>query len=401
MSPNAGPRRSGRTAVVALLAVAAFVVAAGFVGQFVPADAAGKTDFVEYGAAARLLLAGENPYDGSKLLPLQRAAGWEQDKADMMWNPPWVFPVVLPTGWLSWSVGLLAWSALQLALVLLSAVLLWRVYGGPRRLTGVAVAVAVVFVPTFFLVRLGQISGLLLFGLAGFLAALRAGRPGLAGAAAALTAVKPHLLLPFAVLLACDALVSRATRVAVLAGAVVVALAAAFPLLWGGDVWAEYVAAVRAPSDEFHWSPSAWSPPTPAAKLRAALGAGLFVQFAPSVLTTAALVGYWWARRRAWDWGRELPAVVLLSVLTTGYGAWGFDVVILVLPVVQAAAWLADGANPRLALWTAAAYLAFNAAVFAGLVPVLWWAPVVAAGYFAVALLTRPASCTGPTRSSP
>ena len=32
--------------------------------------------------------------------------------------------------------------------------------------------------------------------------------------------------------------------------------------------------------------------------------------------------------------------MVALSLLTTGYGAWGFDVVVLLLPVVLAAAWL-------------------------------------------------------------
>jgi hypothetical protein len=125
------------------------------------------------------------------------------------------------------------------------------------------------------------------------------------------------------------------------------------------------------------------------------------VQFAPSVIATAALVGYWWTRRRDWDWARELPAVVLLSVLTTGYGAWGFDLVVLLLPVVQAAAWLANGSSPRLALWSAAGYLAFNAAAFADLIPALWWAPVVAVGYLAVTLFTQPSWNTGPAPACP
>ncbi len=399
--PDPNPRSSGRRVFLVLAIVAALIVAAGVAGRRVPDTAAGVTDYVEYAAAARLLLAGEDPYDGAKLLARERQAGWEQDRADMMWNPPWVFPLVLPAGWVSWGSGLLAWGAAQLAVVVLSAVLAWRVYGGPGRLAWVAVAVAVVFAPTLFLVRLGQISGFLLLGLVGFVAALRAGRPGLAGAAAALTAVKPHLFLPFAVLLACDAVVSRATRTAVLVGAVVLAACAAFPLAWNADVWRQYAAAVRAPSDEFHHAPSDWSPPTLPAKLREAVDGGLAVQFAPSVVATAALVGYWWMRRREWDWARELPRVVLVSLLTTGYGAWGFDVVVLLLPVVQAAAWLADGSNPRLALWSAAGYLAFNAAVLAGRLPALWWSPVIAAGYVAVAILTRPSSRTGPGPASP
>jgi hypothetical protein len=387
---------SPRIAAWAALLVA-LVVAAALAGRWVPDSAAGVTDFVEYRAAATLLLAGEDPYDPAKLHPIQKAVGWPFEKADMMWNPPWVFPVVLPTGLLPWGSGLLAWGVLQLGVVLLSAGLVWRVSGGPDRLLWVALAVAVVFVPTFFLVRLGQVSGLLLLGLAGFAAAMRAGRPGLAGAAAALTAVKPHLFLPFAVLLACDAFVSRATRRAVLVGAAVLGLCAAFPLAWNPDVWRQYFEAVRAPSSAYHHAPSDWKPPTLSAELREATGGGLAVQFAPSVVTTAVLVGYWLVtvRRGRWDWSRELPLVTLVSVLATGYGAWGFDLVILLLPVVQAATWLADGSRPRLALWSAAGFLAFNAAAFVGMVSVLWWAPVVAVGYVALAL-TLPSGRTGP-----
>ncbi len=396
-------RRSSPRAILVTAALVVVVALAALAGRWVPDTAAGVTDFVEYRAAATLLLAGENPYDPAKLLPLQKAVGWPFDTADMMWNPPWALPVVLPVGWLPWGSGLLAWGALQLGVVVLSAGLLWRLYGGPNRLLLVAAALAVVFVPTFFLVRLGQISGLLLLGLAGFAAAVRAGRPGLAGAAAALTAIKPHLFLPFAVLLLCDAFVSRATRTAVLVGAAVLAACAAVPLAWNPGVWGQYIETVRAPSSEYHHAPSDWSPPTVPAKLRDAVGGGLAVQFAPSVLATAALVGYWAFRRSrgGWDWPRELPAVTLLSVLTTGYGAWGFDLVVLLLPVVQSAAWLAGGANPRLVLWSAAAYLAFNAAAFVGLIPVLWWAPAVAVGYVAVALLTRPSGRTGPDSASP
>ena len=381
--------------VVALTALV--VVTAGFAGQFLPTDIAGKTDFVEYASAARLLLAGDNPYDASKLLPLQESVGWEQDKspadrrADMMWNPPWVFPLVLPTGAVPWNAGLLAWVAAQFVAVVVSAVLAWRLADGPPRLVWIAIAAALVFAPTFFLLRLGQISGFILLGLAGFAAAMRAGRPALAGAAAALTAIKPHLLLPFAVLLVCDACVSRATRRAVIAGGIVLVLAAAFPLTWDVDVWRQYVEAVRAPGDEFHHAPSDWNPPILAGKLANATGGGMAVQLLPSVLTTLALVGYWWAKRRVWDWSQELPRVVVLAYLTTGYGAWGFDAVVLLLPVVQAAAWLA--ADPRreiLAMPPLACYVLFNCAILMGLVPPILWAPIFAAGYLAVAVLTRP-----------
>src|SRR5687767_6591448 len=88
------PRRSRLQAFPILAALAAFVGVAALAGRWVPDTAAGVTDFVEYRAAATLLLAGENPYDPAKLHPLQKAVGWPFEKADMMWNPPWVFPIV-------------------------------------------------------------------------------------------------------------------------------------------------------------------------------------------------------------------------------------------------------------------------------------------------------------------
>lgn len=382
------------------LAVAACGVAA--LSQVMPDTAAGVTDYVEYAAAARLLRDGGNPYDGSLLLPLQKGVGWPFEKADMMWNPPWVFPLVLPNAWLGWGEGLTLWVAVQLAAVLAAAHLAWRMADGPRHQWWVPIAIVLLFAPAFYLFRLGQISGFLLLGLVGFAAALKAGRPALAGLAAALVAVKPHLFLPFAVLLACDALVSKATRRAVIVGAAVLAVCAAFPLLWNADVWSQYVAAVNAPSGEFHWAPSAWKPPILSQRLAELVGGGLAVQFAPSVLATLVLVAYWWTKRRTWDWSKELPLVVVLSMLTTGYGAWGFDVVVMLYPVVQAAAWVANRDNPRLTLWAAAAYLAYNAAVFPAILGGLWWVPLVAAGYFAVGYAVKPPSVrTGLATPSP
>src|SRR4051794_17668136 len=55
-------------------------------------------DFIEYWAAAKLTLDGNNPYDPAQLLPLQVANGRQTDEAVMMWNPPWSLTVVLPLG---------------------------------------------------------------------------------------------------------------------------------------------------------------------------------------------------------------------------------------------------------------------------------------------------------------
>ncbi len=364
-----------------ILTLIAVVMLAGIVGLWIPDYIGGAVDFTEYGAAARVLAQGGNPYDGRSLLAFQTPVGWPDLRAQMMWNPPWVFPLVLPLAWLSWGSGFLVWSAIQGAVVVWACVAAWRLYGGAERQIWVPILMAFAFAPMLFLMRLGQISGFMLFGLVGFLVAMRMGRPGWAGTAMAFTAVKPHLLLPFAVLLACDAIITPKTRKAVLVGSGLLVACALFPMLWNADVWSQYVTGTRAPSDEFHYSTADWDPPILASKLGVYFNNSMVVQFASSVVATLLLVGYWFTQRKAWDWEQELPRIVLVSFLTTGYGAWGFDLIVLLLPIVQVAAWVAQSHNPRLQLWATLGYLSFNAAICMALLPVIWWTPVIVLSY--------------------
>src|SRR5262249_45692225 len=47
---------------------------------------------------------------------------------------------------------------------------------------------------------------------------------------------------------------------------------------------------------------------------------------------------YWVCRRRNWGWDEELPLVLLFSMLAAAYGAWPYDLVLLLVPVMQVAA---------------------------------------------------------------
>src|SRR5438874_2590208 len=128
-------------------------------------------DFVEYYAAGAVNLRGGNPYDPDQLLPVQREAAGEPDldRATMMWNPPWALVLVTPLGLLPAKAAHFAWLAAQLAAVLVSAGMLWRVYRGPRDLWPVGCAVGLFFGPFFVLMWYGQVGCFLLLGLAGFL----------------------------------------------------------------------------------------------------------------------------------------------------------------------------------------------------------------------------------------
>ena len=174
-------------------------------------------DFAEYWTAGKLSVAGESPYGGANVRAQQRSLGLN-DTAIMMWKPPWTLTLVMPIGALPFRVAYGVWVLVHLALLLLSAELLWRAFGGAPRLRWVSHLIALTFGPTMFLIGAGQITTVVLLGLAGFAYFARMDRPYLAGACTALTAVKPHLLALFALWLLLEATRSAIARKVLLGG---------------------------------------------------------------------------------------------------------------------------------------------------------------------------------------
>jgi len=357
-------------------------------------------DFVEYWAAGRLALEGQNPYDAEALLPLQRRIGWESSsEALMMWNPPWVLPLVMPLGAMNPAIGQLVWFALSLGAVLLCADYLWRAFGGSAEIRWVGWLAAVTFAPTLFVLMMGQVSALLLLGFVGFAMGMKANRPALAGAAAALTALKPHLFAIFVVLFLLEALRGRRTLRAAVVGVIVLVAASLIPLIWVPDVWSDYVHATQKPSGGAHVEVADWSQPTVGFWLRQLVpGHPFWAQFVPLGLALVAAPVYWCVRRRSWDWVEESPRLSLALALTACYGAWAFDLVILLPAVVWMAVGVTRFGRPLITALFAGAYLLLNVACALTITRPLsqdnpWIAPVVLAG-FAVVSLLRPRPIT-------
>src|SRR5262249_42925350 len=85
--------------------------------------------------------------------------------------------------------------------------------------------------------------------------------------------------------------------------------------------------------------PAQYHSPTLGAALRLLLGEEQFrLQFLAMVPGLAWFVPYWRRHRTAWDWNERLPLLLLVSVVTAAYGAWPFDLVLLLVPVMQVAA---------------------------------------------------------------
>lgn len=293
-------------------------------------------DFVEYWCAGWLNLRGENPYDPVRMYELDKEIGWDIGQAVMMWNPPWTLSLVMPLGLLPWRVAQFVWLGAKVAALVFCADRIWRTYGGPADRVWVAWALTFAFLPTLIALNVGQISPFLLLGATLFVLLERAGYPFWAGAACVLLAAKPHLAYLFWIAVAADA-VSRQRLSIVLGGVAGGAVCCVWPLAENPAVFDQYFVALR------ENPPAQWMSVTSGTLLRAVFGAEHFwLQFVP-MLPGFVWFAFDWARHaRDWDWAERMPWLLFVSFVTAPYGAWPYDLVVLLLPLLRLAAKLAQ-----------------------------------------------------------
>jgi hypothetical protein len=101
-------------------------------------------------------------------------------------------------------------------------------------------------------------------------------------------------------------------------------------------------------------------------------------------------VPYWWTQRRDWSWKEQLPLLLTVSVLTTAYGGWPFDLVLLLLPVLHAAATAARHRWNAVSILAVGLFVAINAIAAAQLALqveyfwFIWITPAVLVAYLLV-----------------
>jgi len=311
------------------------------------------SDFGEYWAAGRLLLAGGNPYSAAALRALQSSVGFPQQDAIMMWNPPWALSLVLPFALLPYQMASLLWLAVNGFLILFSASILWKVFSASGQ-GYVPLILAGTFVPGLINLRAGHLTPFMLLGIAGFLGLQRAQRPFLAGASAALWLLKPHLLWLVLLLLGWDIVRHRRFRLllGLLSGTAVLL---AVPLLLQPAVLQEYVSAIRAFPMLASYAPNFGG------LLRMAFGdQHHWLQFAPCLPGFAFLI-YAVARHQESHWEHSFALLALVSFITSPYG-WSYDEVVLLPAFLQIAGRMRE--QPLWLRWTGLGiYLTANAAV--------------------------------------
>jgi hypothetical protein len=376
---------------VLALAVAAVALAFQFRNLLNDRSILPPDDFVEYWAAGRLNLRGENPYDPAKLLPLNREAGREADEAIMMWNPPWTLTFVMPFGALEPRAAQLLWLLLGFVFIGLGADLLWKVYDGPPQCRWVAWLLAFTFLPTFFVLGAGQIGPWVLAGAVLFLLFMRQGWPMFAGAATVLLAIKPHLCYLFWIALVVWGV--RHNRKVLLGGLIAGLIATLIPLVFNPQVIHQYW------QEMTQRPPTRWLSPTLGTVIRSIEGPDKFGQtFIPGLLGLGWLAWHCWRNRaREWNWAEQMPMLLLVSFVTASYGAWPFDLIILLPATIDVAARIARKPTIANVRWGIVFWIAINvSALVLNLLKVgsfwfIWMAPVMLVAYLVLKHRSAPA----------
>ena len=303
-------RTAATLSFVTVCALAAGFVAGLYCTLLLLPKAPGTRDFIIYWATGQQLTHHDNPYDREAMSRIERAAGLPLAyKVGFMRNPPWTLPLVYPLGFISPRIAWLLWSLLMLACLAISVRLLWIMYGRPRNrryLLGLS------FGPALLCLLYGQTSLFALLGLVLFLRLHRT-RPFLAGISLWLCALKPHLFLPFGVVLLAWVLVSRSYKL--VAGAAI-AMAASCAITFAIDplAWNQYLQMARASGIQRAFVPCLsfllrdWLSPN-----------AIWLQYLPAALGCAWALSYYWLRRQAWDWTKNGSPLMLVSILTAPY----------------------------------------------------------------------------------
>lgn len=313
-----------------LAAVCLLSLGAGIFVLIAASNNAGQRDFISYWAAGKQLIHGADPYDAAAVAALERTAGYQLDYRLIMRNPPYALFLALPLGLFSANAGLILWLTLLLASMVLSVRMIWLLHGRPPdrlHLMGYC------FAPVMECLMAGQFGLFLLLGVVLFLFFHRS-RPALAGAALLLCAVKPHLFVPFGIVLLAWIVLRREFRI--LAGFfIALGASCALTLALDRQIFAQYAGMIHSSAIMREIVP------TLSEMLRVVVDRdAAWLQFLPEAGGCAWAMGYFWTRRRVWDWNRHGLLLLVVSVLCSPYALFPDEA--MLLPAVLAGVYRAE-----------------------------------------------------------
>ena len=271
-------------------------------------------DFIVYWATGQQLVHHGNPYDPVAIGRVEHAAGYTGEGAYFMRNAPWALPFALPLSLLSPQAAALPWSLAMLCLLAVSVRTMWKILGSPE---GHLDWLGYCFPPALFCVSIGQTSTLLLFGLVLFLRWHKT-RPFAAGAALWFCTLKPHLFLPFALILLVWIVVERRFRI--LAGGIAaMAVGSMIMALVDPAAWPQYVHYMRTSGITHEFTANLGD------LLRDSIHPSWdWIAFVPAIAGCLWALAWYWHRRRRWDWIEHGSLLMLVSLVVAPFG-WIFD----------------------------------------------------------------------------
>lgn len=306
-------------AAISMLAVGVCILAFAMSGS----EAANR-DYISYWAAGQELVHHGNPYDGNAILPLQHAAGYKLNRPMLVRNPPSALFLAMPLGFVGARNGAILWSLGLIGALMGSIRMLWILNGrSPDRLH----LVGYLFPPALACLLAGQIGIFILFGVTLFFY-FHISRPHVAGAALLLYALKPHLFLPFGVVLLAWIVFCRAYRI--LTGVLAALVASSvLSLFLDPAILSHYVHAEKAENIQNLFIPCL------SLLFRVAIHRdAIWLQLLPAFVACFWALWYFWHSRSSWDWLDQGLLLLLVSVVVAPY-AWFTDEALL-LPAILA-----------------------------------------------------------------
>ena len=299
----------------------------------------GESDFNAYWAASRLFLEGRNPCDPDSMLEMERAH-FNPDKSLVMmtWNPPTMWVFMLPLAWMPFRVARAVWLLINVILILVSCLLLGITYLPEERIVPLLIyyLVMLFFAPVLLALLAGQITFLVVFGVAASVFLIERERWFWAGAVLILTSVKPHLVMLVGPYLMFYMAMRRKWAGWLgfgLAG--VICLLVLFTLRPGWIV--DFSALLDAP-------PINWATSTIGGFL-VWIGFGSWLQYVGVGLLL--LLPFFLRRLEL----KMAASVLVLITLPTTFFGWSYDQSLLLVPIAQIIGWLFAPLQPVMARW--------------------------------------------------
>lgn len=274
-------------------------------------------DFLAYWSAGQRAVHHANSYDVEAVTALERSAG-SNGASVLMRNPPSAIVLTLPLGMLPWRQASILWTAMLLASFLVSVRLLWMMLGKP---SGSVLLLGCTFGPALLCLCVGQTSLFMLLGVVLFLR-FQSSQSFLAGASLWLCLLKPHLFLPFGIVVLAWSIYTR--RYSLLAGCGLTLIGStAVALYLDPGAWSHYATMMTTSGIDQEPIPSL------GVVLRFALNPSLvWLQFAPAVVACLWAGIYFSRRCEDWDWMQHSSVLLPVSMLASPY-AWSTDQSIL------------------------------------------------------------------------